>query len=397
MLKELVIERLMVAADDIFALFEQTIASYEEERSRTRQERQQLAELKMLDVDDVQQLINCREERSTQSQGISFTQEQEDLRPSDVKKEEKEFWITQEGKCVLGPEEADPTELQLIGVSVKIEDQPPEFSRLPSSSSPQHLTTQPDEDHPEGSQADNLLAPLSDSDNTTSHCPEDEDCDDTQKPLSIDVVPTDPDNKPSQKKLTKDQFTCLVCAQSYTYECEFTQHMQTHNKPFKCSVCDKIFTKRKTIIEHARTHTKEKPFSCSICGKRFSWKSSITTHTKLHLPEKPFRCSFCGKRFSQKSHVESHRRTHTGEKPFKCQFCDKRFSYQSSMASHVRLHTREKPFSCSVCGKSFTRESQMSSHMRKHTGAKPFTCSICGKSYSQRKYYTAHLGTHTGE
>ncbi|XP_061759680.1 zinc finger protein OZF-like isoform X2 [Nerophis ophidion] len=395
MLKELVKERLMVAADEIFALFERTIASYEEELSRTREEARQ-----QLGAENVQQLITCQEEHPTQSQGISFTREQEDLSPSDVKKEEKEFWITQEGKCLRGPEEADPTKLQLIGASAKIEDQPPEFSKLPSSSSSQHLTTQPDGDHFVGSQADKLLAPLSDIDNTMSHRPEDEDCDDTQKPLSIDVVRTEPDNKHSQlskKKLSKNPFTCSVCAKSYTHECHFTQHMQTHNEPFKCSICDKVFTKRKTMLQHARAHTEEKPFSCSICGKRFSWKSSITTHTKLHLPEKPFRCSFCGKRFSQKAHMESHGRTHTGEKPFKCQFCDKRFSHQSSMAYHVRLHTREKPFSCSVCDKRFTQESQMASHMKTHTGEKPFACLICGKSYSQRKAYIAHLGKHTTE
>ncbi|XP_061896103.1 uncharacterized protein LOC133645231 isoform X3 [Entelurus aequoreus] len=40
MLKELVKERLMAAADEIFALFESTITSYEEELCRTREEKE---------------------------------------------------------------------------------------------------------------------------------------------------------------------------------------------------------------------------------------------------------------------------------------------------------------------------------------------------------------------
>lgn len=38
MLKELVRERLIAAADEIFGLFEKTIASYEEQLSRAREE-----------------------------------------------------------------------------------------------------------------------------------------------------------------------------------------------------------------------------------------------------------------------------------------------------------------------------------------------------------------------
>ncbi|XP_061880026.1 uncharacterized protein LOC133631872 [Entelurus aequoreus] len=199
MLKELVKERLMAAADEIFALFERTIASYEEELSRRREKerhRQQLEAASksdiVLHIEDVQQMIACQEERPPQSQRRSPTLKQEAPQPPHIKEEEEELWITQEREYVLGLEEADLTKLPLTGVSVKTEaheEKPPESSQLhhspreenrgaepPSCRLIQHMTTKAAGDHCGGSQADNLLAPLSDSEDG-----------DTNEPLSSDT------------------------------------------------------------------------------------------------------------------------------------------------------------------------------------------------------------------
>ncbi|XP_054630918.1 uncharacterized protein LOC129180450 isoform X3 [Dunckerocampus dactyliophorus] len=158
--------------------------------------------LRWLCPSDVQQLIGHQKEHPAQPQVGCSTLKQEDPQLPHVKKEEEELWITQEGECFLGPKEADLTKLPLTGVSVKTEDEdkPPESSEIhhspseehrgakpPSSRSPQHMTTEADGDHCGGSQADKLLAPLSDSDDTTSHSSEDEDKDGTQEPLSSDT------------------------------------------------------------------------------------------------------------------------------------------------------------------------------------------------------------------
>ncbi|XP_054618007.1 uncharacterized protein LOC129172362 isoform X5 [Dunckerocampus dactyliophorus] len=152
-------------------------------------------------------------------------EEEEEPQPPNVKKEEEELWITQEGEHLPGPEEADLARMPLTGVPAATKDhkdKPPELSQLhhspseemseaePScSSSLQHMTTEADGDHRGGSQADNLLAPLSDSDDTTSHSPEGEDSDYNQESLSSDTdcegdMMTDTGNKHSEssKKTT---------------------------------------------------------------------------------------------------------------------------------------------------------------------------------------------------
>ncbi|XP_061759716.1 oocyte zinc finger protein XlCOF7.1-like isoform X1 [Nerophis ophidion] len=379
MLKELVKERLMAAADEIFALFEKTVASYEKELSRTREKERQLEAVSetqtVLGIKaDFQQPIRHQEIRPPQP------------RPPHIKEEKQVLWITQEGECFLGPNEADLTKLPLTGVSVKNEDQgePPESSELhhslreenrwaesPSSDNPRHMTSEA----PRGSQADNLLAPLSDSDNTMSHYLEDEDWDKTQELLSGDSTCKADIRTPINKKhpeCSKDKIR------------------------FTCSVCSETFSQKRDLNRHVKKHTTENPFSCSFCGHTFPFRSTFKRHMRTHTGEKPFSCSVCGKGFPQKSNFLTHMRQHTGEKPFSCSVCGKRFSQKSNFITHTRQHTGEKPFSCSVCGKRFSQKSPMVLHMKTHSG-KLYPCSFCGKRYYYKTSLKVHMRMHNGE
>ncbi|XP_061916155.1 zinc finger protein 664-like [Entelurus aequoreus] len=395
MLKELVKERLMAAADEIFGLFEGTIASYEAELCRTREEnerqRQQLeAACKtqiVIHLEDIQQLIGRQDGLPPQPQEGSFTLTQETPQSLQVKEEEEDLWITQAGERLLGPD--------LSGVSVKIEnpqDKPPESSHRhqstgqvpPSSSSLQHIAKDIG-DHCGGSQADNLLVLLSDSDGTTSHCPEDRD--NTKEPLSSDtdcevVMRTHTDNKHSE------------CAEKKTGKKLGNIRKRRGEKTFRCSSCDKAFHYKSDLVNHMRIHTGEKPFTCVVCGEQFAHKSNMKRHAINHTDEKPFICSVCGKRFYNQLTMESHRRSHTGERPFSCSVCNKTFSQNATVVKHMRTHTGEKPYGCSFCSKAFSQKTNMVSHMRIHTGEKPYSCLMCGKSFSNKSNMQKHIRIH---
>ncbi|XP_061747656.1 zinc finger protein 37-like [Nerophis ophidion] len=279
------------------------------------------------------------------------------LSHNSIKEEEKEHSISQEGEHV------DVTKVPLTAVIEKREDdevkgRSEEMRGVepPSSSSTQHMTTDADGDHCGGSQANKLLAPLSDSDDTASHLPDSDDEDS---------------------------------------EADKTCH--TDNTHFKCSNCGKTFKYPSDLKIHMRIHTGEKPFMCSVCSRSFSRKEHLIKHTRIHTGEKPFICSECNKSFCGRTNLGVHMRTHTGDKPFACLVCSKRFSLKQHLTVHTRIHTGEKPFSCLVCGKGCIKNSDLKKHMRTHTGEKPYSCTSCNKCFGDQSALLRHIRKHTFE
>nr|XP_057931760.1 gastrula zinc finger protein XlCGF52.1-like [Doryrhamphus excisus] len=356
MLRALVSRRLSAAVEEIFVVFERAIAELEEELSRAKEENEhqrQLLDAVFKTPEDVLHKPDVGEEHLPPEQEVK----QQEPQPPHIKEEEEDHSIGQEGEHPEGAEEFPV----IVVVSVKSEDDEDKGqseenreAELPSASSLQHIT-EPNGDQSGGSQAESLFAPLSESDDTTSHSPDTDDED------------------------SEDDVTC-----------------PSNNTHFKCSHCDKTFNHRCYLKIHMRYHTGEKPFVCSVCGKRFTEKKVLTIHTRIHTGEKPFICSVCGKRFTEKGSLTKHTRIHTGEKPFTCSVCGKGFAHNQNLTIHMRNHTGEKPFMCSVCGNRFIQKGNLKAHIRIHTGEKPFTCSVCGKSFTQKVNLTKHAKTHTG-
>ncbi|XP_077375751.1 uncharacterized protein LOC144032149 [Festucalex cinctus] len=323
MLKALLNRRLSAAVDEIFGLLARTIAEYEDELCRTKEENERQRQL----LDAV-----FRPQAETLAADVS----EEDLHP------EQQEWgsrVDQQDPEVVHvkeeEEEADIAELPLTCVPFKSEDDEQQSQLLhhqseqsrwmqpPSSSSSQRVTTEGDGDHRGESQADSLLAPLSDGGNKTSH--------------------------------TKGDTA-----------------WHTNNTKFKCSQCDKTFGTKYTLARHMKSHTAGKEYwKCSQCGRTLGDRRNLRRHMMVHTGEKPFMCSVCGKRFSQKANLITHTRTHTGEKPFSCSLCSKRFGDRSALIQHRKTHNGGKRFACAVYTPSFNVHSNLGQHVRTHTGKKP--------------------------
>ncbi|XP_061886280.1 gastrula zinc finger protein XlCGF48.2-like isoform X2 [Entelurus aequoreus] len=186
---------------------------------------------------------------SSLTQTLPCKKEEEDSLTPHIKKEE-------EGHRISQPKWLE--EFPVTGVPVKSEgdEVKGESEEKRSSSSTQHMTTEADGDHCGGSQADKILAPLSDSEDTTSHSPDTDD------------------------EHSKHDATC-----------------HTDNTHFTCSLCHTTFISPSKLKRHMRTHTGEKPFLCSICGKDFTHRHHLKIHMRIHTGENPFSCSECSKSF----------------------------------------------------------------------------------------------------
>uniref|UniRef100_A0A671WWR7 C2H2-type domain-containing protein n=1 Tax=Sparus aurata TaxID=8175 RepID=A0A671WWR7_SPAAU len=407
-------QRLTAAAEEIFELFERTIAEYEEELCRSQEENER--QRKLLDAVTeppvqlhktgrfyIQQLLESKEEDPPEQQERSTSMDQED--PPElphIKEEQRELWTRQEEEPLRELEEADFM-FTLTSLPVKSgedDEEEPQTSQLHQRQTEQMETEGDGEDcggpEPErNSDPDSYLQPVADDE--MSHCSEPEIDDDASEPETDDSSDWEP-RKP-QVPSEEQGSSCSVLKKPFPSRSDIVKHMRTHNreKRFRCSVCSKLFSLRGNLTRHLVVHTGEKPFSCSVCGTKFTQKSSLNLHLKRHAGGKPYTCSICQSSFSLRSYLITHMSSHSGEKRFRCSVCGETFSCRSELTRHLVVHTGEKPFSCSLCGTKFTHKSSLNAHLKLHARGKPYTCSICQSSFSLRKHLKSHMSIHDGE
>ncbi|XP_074468517.1 uncharacterized protein LOC141753817 [Sebastes fasciatus] len=374
MLRALVKQRLTAAAEEICGLFERTIAEYEEELSRSKEENER--QQKLLDAvfnpqlqlhraefpADVQQLLVSQEEVPPEQQEWSSRLVQEDPEPPHIKEEHEVLWTRQEGEQLQWLEEAD-IKFPFTSVSVKSEEEEPQSSQLHERQTEQMETEADGEDcgGPEparNSDPDTHLQP--DTDDKTGDCSETEtddshDWKETREPQS------------GLNYLKNDDVPLSDLRGS------------TDEKPFNRSKSRKT-SGIKTF------HTEEKSFSCSFCNKSFSRCGNLQKHIRIHTGEKLFNCSVCGKAFVERGNLKVHMRTHTGEKPFSCSVCERSFAHSGNLQTHMRTHTEESRFSCSACGKAFSESGNLKGHIETQTGEE--SCSVCDQRVTWLKAKT---------
>jgi len=166
-------------------------------------------------------------------------------------------------------------------------------------------------------------------------------------------------------------------------------------------------------------HNKEKPFKCSVFEKSFTRSDRLHDHLKVHC-SKDFKCSQCPKKFAQLDLLLIHERVHTGEKTFTCLIFDlvllnpdeveelkkkvdnKRIAtaadlvqFQSDldmlMGRDVRRGTGQNHFFCLICGANTKTRQKIRNHVEAHhvTGTEHI-CPDCHKSAKTRASLEQH-------
>ncbi|KAF9104165.1 hypothetical protein BGX27_010210 [Mortierella sp. AM989] len=87
-----------------------------------------------------------------------------------------------------------------------------------------------------------------------------------------------------------------------------------------------------------------------------------------------YKCSECDKTFSRPFNLRSHRATHAGEKPFNCghvsekgEVCLWSFARRHDLERHMRSrHSGQKLFKCKTCGAECGRNDAFKRHLQRH-------------------------------
>ncbi|XP_077405072.1 uncharacterized protein LOC144037444 [Vanacampus margaritifer] len=407
MLKDLVRERLLAAADEIFGMFETAIASYEEQlcRARAETERQRVEAVCKTQVvtriQDVQRLIahqahqpqlhehpqrplkeeeeasaimlplagesavqECKEEPSGDQRGEPVPEDLQAPPAQSDDKEEIELLRSNEDREGDGrPSKCSKKKTSQKGIHPLVGRQ--ELPAEPQGKSPILGQKDPQPFHVK----EDAAAPQ------FRHVEEEDAQVDTFPLTGVSVESEDYQDKPLEwSQLHRDSPSGDHCGGpppvGLLAPLSDSDGMEVHlrsdtdcegdNEQLKCSEKVKIGNKKMTQM-------RKKGFPCSVCGKSLANKSVLHRHMRTHTGEKPFSCSVCGQKFSEKQVMVKHIRTHTGEKPFSCLVCGRKFSQKQNMVIHMGTHTKEKRFICSVCGKKFSQKQYMIRHMRTHT------------------------------
>ncbi|KAL2726564.1 zinc finger protein OZF-like isoform X2 [Vespula squamosa] len=201
----------------------------------------------------------------------------------------------------------------------------------------------------------------------------------------------------SNRLKNKQIFTCNLCQKEYTSKEALFEHAKFHinekstkhkrNRKFKCKICKISFNKKHKLNLHLKIHgissiKNKKQYICDVCSKSFISKSGLIRHIKLHSSSRPYACQFCNKTFIILSYKKRHERTHNNSKDLVCHICSATYSSLNGFRYHLKVHTGEANYPCQVCGKSFRKKRYLKEHTFTHTGEKPFVCKICGSAYA---------------
>ncbi|CAG00298.1 unnamed protein product, partial [Tetraodon nigroviridis] len=263
-LRELVNERLAVAAEQIFRLVEKTIVEYQEEVVRSKKEVIQLKKhLEQLSLLKAEVILN-RTDANSDTEDILPSQQSDQL-PS---VEENEAQCSQHIKD------------ELVDVSV-----------CP------HPKADASRDGKDGYESE------------TSHST------DSQQFDALRVTLND--------RWTGAEWNLVNCGQS-PIQAISMEREQTFLEQRMCRFCGQIFSRDCDLIRHMdEIHMGERAFKCSSCDKEFARRNHLAIHLRIHTGERPHTCPFCKKSFAQRSNLNVHLRTHTGEKPYFCKTCGK--------------------------------------------------------------------------
>ncbi|CAL9704077.1 unnamed protein product [Knipowitschia caucasica] len=307
-LRVLVTARLSAAAEEIFALFERTIAEYEEELRLCKEKQRRQEQLETLRPRVM--LLRADAQSPSRSPGLDLDQKIPET--PQIKEEPEEQSIKQEQEQLPEPvPESNALYLKTEEPSLIQQTELREETQGEDFSTETYFLSDTEED----------MGNFSDFNHVENHM-DSFSCSAAQMEAEAVVDHYHQVQIRTRETTTQNCGTHLYLDnRPETSASVNTGHMRgtvrgAQGKGFQCPFCEKVMKNRYKLKRHIVVHTGERPFSCSTCGKSFTQKSSRDVHERLHTGERQFTCSICNSSFKRKCDLKHHKLTHSLDRPF---------------------------------------------------------------------------------
>nr|XP_033788025.1 zinc finger protein 34-like [Geotrypetes seraphini] len=212
-----------------------------------------------------------------------------------------------------------------------------------------------------------------------------------------------------QRSSTRDSAENSILREQSGSEISCTEDEQRNQKPEQKCLCDvcRIFLEDPiTLRSYEKYGNEKKPSRCPEYAKTFNHhKGKSEERERTHTGE-PFRCSKCGDVFTRKGSLVQHQRVHTREIPGMVHVKPtplKTLPQEEIHTRHLvtpypqqRSHKEERPPKCIAYEKSISQQGELQASKRPPREM-PFTCSKCGDGFSRKGSLVQHQAVHTRE
>ena len=167
----------------------------------------------------------------------------------------------------------------------------------------------------------------------------------------------------------------------------------SESKTFPCTMCSKVFDRRKDFNLHLSNDHESK---CAFCAKQFDKITDLWSHENNDHKDIP--CDECSKIFKNPTLLRKHKKSHDLKT---CEFCGKMIMNvkmkQHIDVMHSGIDKSVSPFKCNICSFATTQKRYLSEHNRIRHGPDKigqigpttydgYCCHICKESFLPSKF-----------
>ncbi|XP_062585321.1 uncharacterized protein LOC134246986 [Saccostrea cucullata] len=190
----------------------------------------------------------------------------------------------------------------------------------------------------------------------------------------------------------KTMYRCTKCNRVFSKSCTLSRHALVHTQlfPYLCGICDSEFRDMRVLLKHLDLHGEDVDCPCQKCEK-INQEKTVSNKVKEEPGKFKFKCDICGKQFRSVESCKAHVDSHTSDSvSVSCSICKMKFSCHRALNRHrMSSHSLQN---CPVCLES---SSDLAAHMVNHPGVFIYKCGLCSDGFNRRPDLHDHLKVHT--